>query len=150
MENNRELGRALRDAGIRTAAEHADEVTPAWGERAFCMLVEYVAGPGRTAEFTGEAVRRWAEGRGLPLPPDKRAWGAVMSRAIRNGMIERAGITSSEDPISHRGLRTTWRRCDGGPRIASNTAAGYAACLLLTRLGYYWDDAEWVKAVRHG
>jgi len=71
------------DAGDRAAA-HADRVTPGWRRRAINFVYRYA----RTHhQFRAEQVRAEAEARGLPLPPDRRAWGGIMRWAERMGMI---------------------------------------------------------------
>ncbi|MBA3599494.1 MAG: hypothetical protein H0W40_19310 [Methylibium sp.] len=100
---------ARRDAGMALAVEHADQVEPAWSDRAFAILGEYVADT--SADFTIEDVRVVAEAMGLPRPPDCRAWGAIARRGHRAGLIvptER--FISSNDPKSHRGPNRVWRR----------------------------------------
>lgn len=43
------------------------------------------------AMFCTEGLRQWAEARGLPSPPDNRAWGSVIAHAKRKGWIVYAG-----------------------------------------------------------
>lgn len=103
---------AARDAGIATAIDHADAVTPAWSERAFVELQAAIAmrrraNPGLT--FMAEDVRRFAERRGLPAPPDPRAWGGVLQRAARAGLIVKAGYGESANPQAHLRPTAMWK-----------------------------------------
>lgn len=77
---------ARRDLGIERAGSHAGE---AWKRRARGYLLEYLVG--RAGPFMAEDVRDFAEGRGLDVPPDGRAWGAVFQAAARERLIRKLG-----------------------------------------------------------
>lgn len=102
--------RAARDAGIQTAAEHADAVMPKWSERAFDVLRCFCHRPGGGGEvFTSEDVRDYAKNLGLPDPPHLRAWGGVFQRAAREGLIVKAGVTTARATRVHCSIVATWR-----------------------------------------
>lgn len=67
------------EQGIESSAEHANKVESEWTGQALGMLCAIGA---EMPDFTVEEVREIAEARGLPDPPDKRAWGAVTRRAL--------------------------------------------------------------------
>jgi hypothetical protein len=46
----------------------------------------------------------------VPPPPDARAWGSVIMRARRAGLIEHAGYAQSLRRSRHAGIVSTWRR----------------------------------------
>jgi hypothetical protein len=98
--------RAARDAGIAVAADHADAVIPEWGEYAYQLFVQYARDH---AEFLTEKAREYAEDRGLPLPPDKRAWGRVPIRAAKAGIVSKIGYALATDPKVHCRPSTLWR-----------------------------------------
>ena len=102
----------LRDEGMRQAVEHADAVHGNWSERAMDMLKDYLEllryGLGEGQQFTSEMVREYAEQMGLPDPPDKRAWGAVMVKAARAGLIVKKGWTTSRNPKVHCSPTSLW------------------------------------------
>ena len=100
-----DAAREARDQGIRTAIEHADDVTPRWSDKAFELLCEHAQ---RHAEFTSEDVR-FAAKDSIPAPPDGRAWGGVFQRAARAGIIARAGYVQARDPKVHCNVVTLWR-----------------------------------------
>ena len=77
------------DLGMTRAVERADAVTPSWSERAYYHLFAYSTL--HPHPWMVEDLRQWAKGRGLPDPPDGRAWGAVIQRAARAGTIVRVG-----------------------------------------------------------
>ncbi len=95
----------LRDAGMQQAIDHADSEAPAWGERAFRFVKAFAT---MNLRITSEGARKYAERCGLPFPPDKRAWGAVMIRAARAGLIAKIGYTTALDPKVHCNPVTLW------------------------------------------
>src|SRR5574340_1762470 len=93
--------REARDAGIRAAIDHANAVDPVGEQRAFAHVASKVALMQSGGSTTGENIRILAESLGLPSPADKRAWGAVMVRAAKAGLLRRNGWTTSIDPKGH-------------------------------------------------
>ena len=105
-----QLALELRNDGAARAAEHADRTIPTWAERATLAVHVYLVRE-IAQEFTGEDVRVWAsEHMGVPEPPDRRAWGAVMMRIAREGKIRRIGYQPHKDPSRHNGISTVWQR----------------------------------------
>lgn len=98
---------SLRDAGMQSAADHADRVVGAWSESAYTALCHFI-GKLKPPEFTTEEVREWALFVGLEEPPDRRAWGSVMMRAVRRGLIYKVGYRAHRDPSRHKGVSTVW------------------------------------------
>lgn len=94
-----------RDEGMKAAAEHADRSVPGWGDTAYAAVCRYIAWPHNPPRFTTEDVRVWAK---LEEPPDRRAWGAVMVRAVRSGLIRKVGYRAHRDPSRHKGVSTVW------------------------------------------
>lgn len=76
---NLNLAMQRAERGIESSADHANKVESEWTGQALGMLCAIGA---ELPDFTVEEVREIAEARGLPLPPDKRAWGAVTRRAL--------------------------------------------------------------------
>ena len=84
-----ETARQRADTGIRSSLEHAERVIPSWADTAFALLTRFAA---TSADpFTIETFRWWAVMRGLPYPPDNRAFGGVTQRALRAGVMVRIG-----------------------------------------------------------
>lgn len=99
-----EIARHKRDRGIERAVTHADAVSKLWSERAYRWFVIYA----RThAEFMSEQAREYAEANGLPAPSDKRAWGGVAQRALREGIVERIGYAPANS--SNRSPKCLYR-----------------------------------------
>jgi hypothetical protein len=98
----------VRDAAIQVAAAHADSVDPLWSTSALDFLLKFMAAnPGRT--FLAEEVRAFAYERGLPTPPDLRAWGGVLQKASKSGLIAPAGFTTSKNRQAHMRPTQMWR-----------------------------------------
>lgn len=82
---------AAREAGaegMQRAADHADRVDADWTEQAFAAVVTGVRA--QPEPFTFESLRLRIEGK-VPSPPDARAWGVVVRRAIKTGVIVKTG-----------------------------------------------------------
>lgn len=106
----RERAVAARDRGIKTAADHADAVAEGWSEAAFQHTRRFLEDKPSGHQFIGEEVRQFAERSGLALPPDKRAWGAVMLRCARAGLMRKIGFTVASDPKVHCNPVSQWAR----------------------------------------
>lgn len=94
--------RDARDAGIATAVEHASAVMPGWPQLAFEALAEYAK---HHPTFTIEQARKAMD---VPPPPNTKAWGGIITKAMRAGIVEAAGWTQAEDPKVHANLVTLW------------------------------------------
>ena len=97
-------GNDLRDKGINQAVEHADRVSLNWSERAYRLTEDYAK---RHFLFSGEQVRLASKGM-IDEPPHLRAWGAIMLKAAKNGLIKRVGYIQVENIAAHRATATLW------------------------------------------
>lgn len=100
-----EAARKARDAGIDRAVAHAEAALRNWAETAYNFLVEFAR---QNPSFTTEDVRQEA-GAAVPTPPDKRAWGGVMQRAARAGIVVAAGFVTAKSPKVHCQNIRLWR-----------------------------------------
>lgn len=96
-------GHELAAAGADTALAHAGQN---WADEAFRALCWFAQ---RNATFMTEDVRHFAHGFGLPLPPDGRAWGGVINRALRKKLIERVGYAPMKSPNCHADPKSVWK-----------------------------------------
>jgi len=99
------FGSELRDEGIKQAIEHANSKTEGWAEKAYNFLLLFIK---CNPEFLTEDVRRCSTGI-VPEPPSRRAWGGIVVRAAKNGIIESIGYRPVRNPKAHRTPATLWR-----------------------------------------
>jgi len=97
----------LRDAGIKRAVDHADKKNADWSKKAYSFLKEFIYL--YDADFMGEDVRTSSAGI-VPVPPSKRAWGSVILKAAKDGLIEKIGYQVTTNPKAHRAIATVWKR----------------------------------------
>lgn len=87
--------------GMRAAEEAANRAQAGWSDRALEALVEV----GHTLEhFTIEDLREKA---GVESPTDERAWGGVVKRAARLGIIRKVGYAPAKS--SHGSPKLLWK-----------------------------------------
>lgn len=103
-------GSELRDKGMKQAADNADRVVPSWGDDAVGYLERFLKRYSIFTEFQAEHVRHWAHNNGLPMPPDARAWGMVMKRAKKFGLVEFVRWDRCHDRKVHMCPAAVWRK----------------------------------------
>ena len=108
MEAQIHLGEELKQEGIKKALRHANKQLSSWGYAANFYFFEYVRKK-NYKPFICEEVVLYAENQGLPKPPTRRAWGAIMHRLKAKGFIEFDTIVKSKNPKHHRGHKTQWK-----------------------------------------
>lgn len=101
-------GMLLRDEGIQQAIDHADQVDEKWSETAYRFLLSFISTT--TTEFMVEDIRIAAEKSGVPIPPSDRAWGGIIVRAAKAGLIRRVGYRAVANPKAHCTPATLWTR----------------------------------------
>lgn len=97
-------GAQLRDLGIQQALTHADEVCEKWSEKAFRFLQWYIQ---HNKEFMTEDVRV-ASRVLVEAPPSERAWGGVIVRACKAGLIKHNGHGKVSNPNAHCAFAVKW------------------------------------------
>jgi hypothetical protein len=93
-----------REQGMQSASDHANEVESEWTGQALALLVAFALDVGRP--FLVEEARAYAQNKGLPPPPDARAWGTVTRRAVAKKRIEKAGAAAAAS--SNCSLKVLW------------------------------------------
>jgi hypothetical protein len=88
------IAREKAEQGMRRTLSAAERRTPGWGDIAYEFLRDYAKVNER---FTGWMVVRSAAER-IPEPPNPKAWGSVIQKAARAGVIRKVGTT----PDVHR------------------------------------------------
>lgn len=94
-----------RDQGVERSVAHANRVESEWSGQALALLVAYAIEVKRP--FLVEEVRPWAEARGLPPPPDARAWGGIARRAKAKQRIQKVGAAAAAS--SNASLKVLWQ-----------------------------------------
>ena len=105
-------GKVLRDIGMQQAVDHAERVEPGWKESAYRYLENFLTYAGRYGikSFMAEDIRAWAHQNGLNRPPHNRAWGSVIMKAAKRGLIVKIGIGQVKNPAAHSANAAIWRR----------------------------------------
>lgn len=107
-----QVAREVAERGMRRSLDAAESEWPQWADMASAYLRAYAA---RNEHFAGwMVVRAAANDVFFPAPPNAKAWGMVIRRAARAGLIEAAGMTT--DPHRHSNPIVLWRSriFDGG------------------------------------
>jgi hypothetical protein len=104
--NQLQLSLEARDKGIAKAIDHANQVHESWGEKAYGMFRDFIYK--RKCEFMCEDFRHAVTGL-LPNPPHNRAFGNVLMRAAKAGLIERVRYAPVRNVKAHRANASVWR-----------------------------------------
>ena len=102
----RVTGPELARAGAAQAERNANETAPGWSDKAFEALCQFVRRIGPDRKFQAEDVRMYAN---VPPAPSLRAWGNVMVRAAREGIIKNTGMTEKvNNATAHSANASLW------------------------------------------
>ncbi len=99
---------AYKEDGMRRALLSAESKNPDWAAQALDMLRRFIAS--HSDPFMVEDVRAFAYREGLPHPDRDQAWGAIVVRAAKMGIIVNVGVAVAKDPTRHRGYTALWQR----------------------------------------
>lgn len=91
--------------GMAQALAHANAASRDWSEQAYAAVAHFAA---QRIDFRAEQVRADAEQHGLPAAPHNRAWGAVISKAARAGLIRRVRFAPCDNPKAHSCHVSVW------------------------------------------
>ena len=109
IQREMNLGDTLAVAGSATAAAHAESQSAGWLARATGLAEQFLLQIAGQRAFQAAQMRVYAEQHGLPPPPDARAWGHIMRRLKKRGLIVSVGTGKSSDPKQHSGFITEWQ-----------------------------------------
>lgn len=98
-------GQELAEKGIKQAVTNANRKHDGWSQKAFELLRIYLLT--KNTPFLCEDFRAWCEGK-LPNPPSKRAFGGIIQRAAKEGVIKRVAYQSVSNPKAHCAMASAW------------------------------------------
>lgn len=98
-------GIVLMRLGIKKAVTHANVEVNGWSDQAYNYLLAYAK---THKEFMVEEVRESSKGI-VPIPPSTRAWGGIVVRASKAGVIERKGFQNVKNAKAHCTPATLWK-----------------------------------------
>lgn len=93
--------------GALAAAEHAEAESMGWTQQASILFMDYARDVVLGQPFLTEDARAYAESKGLPLPPDNRAWGFIAKAMREAGHITFAGYAPAKS--SNGSPKNLWR-----------------------------------------
>jgi hypothetical protein len=79
---------------MKTTSAHVAQDSQ-WNEKAYLALCDYLDGH-IGEEHVGEEIRAALEAIGVPTPQEKRAWGPVLKRAEKNGLLKNVGYAPTK------------------------------------------------------
>jgi hypothetical protein len=98
-------GGSLRTQGIQRAVDHAERHAPGWTTRALAMLDICPL-----QRFMVEDLRTWSYANGLDRAVNERAWGSVITKAAKRGLVMHSGYQSVKNPKAHCTPASCWIR----------------------------------------
>ena len=98
------LHRKVRHRRAREAMESQDAREPRWSDTAYAKLVEFARQ--REGDWLCEEYRYWAVTNGLTKPENAKAFGTVITRALKAGVIRQAGHSKNTRNAS---IKATYR-----------------------------------------
>jgi hypothetical protein len=95
-----------KELGIIRSETKQEQLEPGWQDLAIEKLKIYIQS---TNQFITEDFRLWAEQNGLSQPPEPRAYGALILKAIKLGLIRWSGhYQEMKNPKSHNCPKKVW------------------------------------------
>lgn len=96
-----------KQKGMIQAIENADNHNKSWSVLAYRYLCDYVSK--HKEPFLTEDVRL-SSTNVVPQPPSNRAWGQIIIKASKSGVIHKIGYGTTKSKKSHRTPASLWQR----------------------------------------
>jgi hypothetical protein len=106
--NQIELSFEARDKGIKRAVDHANLLQENWSDQVYQCFVGFILAS--QAPFQMEDFRETLQGF-VADPPSKRAFGHIVLRAAKEGLITRVGYAPVKNVTAHRCFSSVWKSC---------------------------------------
>jgi hypothetical protein len=100
--------RQRRDDGMQRAADHADRVHRDWQTMAYEFFTNVFL-KHHKGTFMAEDFRASCKGV-VPDPPSLRAFGAIITKARKNGLITRVAIKQVKNPKANCAMANVWHK----------------------------------------
>ncbi len=97
-------GEQLKLKGIERAIDNADDKCENWSEKAYNFAKEYIK---KVPYFMTEEIREASKGR-LEEPPSNRAWGGIVRRLKKSGLIRHYTYDQVKNPKAHKANASVW------------------------------------------
>ena len=97
-------GEQLKINGIDQAVNHANQKSENWSESAFNFLSKFI----KTKRIFMTEDVRMASKDIIPEPPSNRAWGGIIIRAKKAGLIRHNGYSQVKNPKAHQANASVW------------------------------------------
>lgn len=97
----------LKNRGMIQSIENADRNNKKWSEIAYKYLLHYLIN--KKEPFLTEDVRMSSKNV-VPEPPSNRAWGTIIVKASKIGIIKKIGYGTTKSKKSHSTPASLWQR----------------------------------------
>lgn len=104
---NIQSGKELKEIGMQKAIDSANAKHTDWSNNAYDFLLNYLDTV--SCEFLCEDFRLASVGF-VSDPPSKRAFGSIMIRAAKNGLIRKVGYGTVHNPTAHSCFASKWEK----------------------------------------
>lgn len=100
----KDTGELNKIKGMKQSIDHANEKHENWSDEAYGFLLAFIK---TTPRFMTEQVRE-ASVDVIPQPPSNRAWGPIIMKASKQGIIYRSGYSQVKNPKAHKANASVW------------------------------------------
>lgn len=100
-------GKDLAVTGMKLSCDNAEHKEPGWGKKASYLLGEFLLAQGYN-KFLCEDFRKYCEVAQLTTPPSLRAYGGIILKAYKEGLIKNVGYGKVKNPKAHAANAAVW------------------------------------------